>query len=467
MRKGYITVYFSIVLLVCMSLFIGLIYGARENAIRVKIVETADTAIRSSFGEYEKELWKRYNLIFVDAADGYETNSLIIPEDHLINCFNENFDEEMFGLFGGRDLLKLHCYDVQTESIRFATDDGGAPVYRQAVDFYSKSHGIGYLEEIFEEVNEAEENGLFDETLEVSLDETVEELEKKDAPVLKEWTKAANEAIFEEKELSTLSTLKIVLKDISGLSKVSLNKNTFPEARECNVGNFETDENFGITNDLIFKEYVLAYCGNYLSENTDTVLKYESEYLIKGNTKDTENLEGVVNRLLIIREAANMETLISDSEKMSEIKAFAETLTGILLAPEAEPELETLIIALMAFTESICDVRILLDGEKVPLIKTPDQWKTSMADIFTGNTARAGYEEGLSYKDYLRMFLYFIDTKTVLNRFLNICEANVRKDTDNNSFRLDNCFDAWEVTAYITSDFGYSYTVTRKMKMEE
>ena len=68
------------------------------------------------FGEYQKELWQEYNLIFVDATYGYETDSFILPEEHYVGYLNENFDEGGVSFLGGRDLLKLEAYYAETDN---------------------------------------------------------------------------------------------------------------------------------------------------------------------------------------------------------------------------------------------------------------------------------------------------------------------------------------------------------------
>ena len=45
------------------------------------------------------------------------------------------------------------------------------------------------------------------------------------------------------------------------------------------------------------------------------LLTYQIEYILSGKSSDLENLRTVVNRLLILREAANFVYLICDTDK--------------------------------------------------------------------------------------------------------------------------------------------------------
>lgn len=462
MSRAYISVFFSLALSLCMSLIVGLVYGARESAIRYKVRDTAQISMESAFGEYEEEIWNRYNLIFIDMGYGNTVDSMILPEEHFIYCMNENFDEEMLGIFGGKDLLLLHCDDVETEKVRFLTDNSGLPIMRQAVEAMKKKTGISIVDKIDDYLEVADTTEMLEKSIGDEAEKSKDQLKEVETPIIKEWVEAAEGAIWEEKDVGLLSSIRIILKDVSTVSNRQYLKENLIEERELNKGNFEEQDELTLTDKFLYREYLLEYCGNYTEESEETVLKYETEYLITGRISDAENLEGVINRILLIREGANLKTLYSDTEKMAEIKTFSEALSNLVLQPELEPCIEILVASLLSYIESVSDVRLLLCGEKVPLIKTPDQWKTGIGDIFSKSTPKEGYKEGIKYTDYLRTLLYFQTDRNITKRFMNVVEENVRKESNNSGFRIDNCFDAWRLRAYVTSDYGYDYTIEKE-----
>ena len=64
-----------------------------------------------------------------------------------------------------------------------------------------------------------------------------------------------------------------------------------------------------------------------------------------------------------------------DSVKKSEAMALAATISTLLLIPEAAEAVKQLILLAWAAGEGVIDIRSLLSGNKVPLVKTSDNWQ--------------------------------------------------------------------------------------------
>lgn len=465
MRKGYVTIFFSIAISLCLSFLVGLVYGARESAIRMKAREAIDISLRSGFGEYQKELWEHYNLIFVDASYGCPVNTMILSEEHMRTFLNKNFDENGLKILGGKDLLKLEAIDVCTDKVRFATDDKGAAIINQAVSCMKQRVGLNYIESVYNNISSGEEYILSEEQLE-EISNSAEETQNLDITLINENADKIKKLVIGKKKVSMLSTLRLVMTNISEVSSVKINKASLLEKRKLNKGNFEKTST-GIADNLFFTEYLITYFGNFLGTKEYSTLKYETEYLIAGHMSDAENLEAVVNRILLVREAANMASLRSDKRKMSAIRVVAEVASAILANPELEPAIETTVVATLSFIESVDDVKMLLKGKKVPLKKKSSEWKTSVLGVLNPFDNEKDFKNGLSYQDYLRLFLTLTGEETLSKRTLNLLELNVRSITENDSFRLDLCYDAWGMTALIASKYGYSYTATREYDVEK
>lgn len=465
MRKGYITVYFSIALTICLSLLIGMIYGARENAIRQKTKVSVDISIMSAFSEYQKELWEMYDLIFVDSTYGYDVEPIVLSEEHLENCLERNFDEEKFSLIGGKDFLKLNCVDIETKRIRFFGDCGGQPIRDQAARVMRYKYGVGYVEDLYMKAKEAEVLTSPNE-LDESFERAKEKIDAETDVEISAWKQASDEALFSEKSVSTWGTVSAVFRDLSGISpKVLIEEDLF-ENHDRNTGNYDVAYEEKAEDILLFKEYVIEHFGNILDKKNESVLDYEVEYCIAGDPQDSKNLEKVLNRILLIREAANASTLAGDTARMSEIEFAAEIISSVLVNPELAPAFSSLIFFLWCYAESIADLRALMDGKKVPLIKTTEQWQTGMSAVFGSGEVTENEENGWNYKSYLRLLLLLEDKEKLTLRVADLMETNIRAKLMNNDFRLDNCFDAWEVTAYVSSEYGYDYMATRRFDME-
>lgn len=206
---------------------------------------------------------------------------------------------------------------------------------------------------------------------------------------------------------------------------------------------------------VILGEYVLDYFPNFMSGSAETVSvssempsetadispggrteaapdlsQYEAEYILFGKGSDAENLKTTLNRIMWIREALNLANIMA-SEKKSEAEAAAALLVGwtgiealIYVAAGA-------IEAAWAYAESLCDVKILLSGGKVPLYKEPWDWNlnlSNVADFFRGVFDTSGsHDRGLSYESHLRFLLFMTDTEDVAYRAMDMIQMHRRK----------------------------------------
>lgn len=93
------------------------------------------------------------------------------------------------------------------------------------------------------------------------------------------------------------------------------------------------------------------------------------EYLLEGKTSDQENLEAVLNKLLLIRMGLNFVYLQTDTAKQAEAGAMALALATAVALPMLEPVVKQVLLAAWAFGESVMDLRSLMSGKRVALVK--------------------------------------------------------------------------------------------------
>lgn len=466
-KAGYVTIFFTLALSLIVPLLIGMIYSVRKNAIVMKTVSTVNTGMISEFAEYNRELWEQYGLIFVDSSYMSKGTGMITAENHLKECINKNFDECRLGLLGGKDLLKLECSNAETTGVCLATDNNFAAMKHQAVNLMKYHYKIAYIDEVSDWVNTIDEYGLSQGVSYDGAGSASNELNSHYGIDYSGWvpsTTGGND--LSEDNIWSLGILGRVT-DISRLSTTQISNDNYAWKRELNKGNLAIDYDFGIEDAFFLREYALEMCGDFINEKDNSVLKYQTEYLVTGKESDPDNLAGVARRIMVIREAANMITLCSDTERINEIKTICSILCGLVGAPEAAELLEAIVIACWANFESLADVRIILKGGRIPLIKSCDQWITGIRTALFGEGSIDTYNEGLSYEDYLRIFLYLTGEKKILGRLSSIIEMDVRATDGNEWFRLDNCFDAWEVLINVESKHGYKYSLKRMRKVYE
>lgn len=169
---------------------------------------------------------------------------------------------------------------------------------------------------------------------------------------------------------------------------------------------------------------------------------YELEYLLAGKELDEENLTQVIEQLLAVREGLNFIYLLGDSEKRAEAKTLAMAVVGGTGLLPLVSITAFLILGVWAFGESIADVRILLQGGKVPLVKGRGDWQLSLEGLL--DFARQGTlgtledkGKGLTYEQYLTIFLLPVPGTRLLYRMMDMMEMNLSQQQP--GFRMADC----------------------------
>jgi len=175
------------------------------------------------------------------------------------------------------------------------------------------------------------------------------------------------------------------------------------------------------------------YMGEYFADFTDdinTPLSYELEYILNGESSDRANLESAVLKLLAIREGLNYMHIIRDSAKMQLATELAAAISGVLCLPQITFIVKFLIIAVWALVESAIDIKGLLSGGRVPVIKGGDDWHTDLDSIFNilsnndlGNSDE--FKRGINYEGYLKMLLYIEDPVKRNFRMMDIMQIDI------------------------------------------
>ena len=85
MRKGYITVYLSLVTGILLSLLLTVIEGVRMHTIRTQTECVMDMAMDSALAEYHREMLEQYELFFIDMSYGGTSPAFSNTEEHIRN----------------------------------------------------------------------------------------------------------------------------------------------------------------------------------------------------------------------------------------------------------------------------------------------------------------------------------------------------------------------------------------------
>lgn len=483
--QAYLTVYLALTMTILLSLCMILIEGARKNAIRLEAECVADIGMNSILAEYHRELLEQYNLFAIDSSYGTEYGAKANTEQHLKQYVERNLSSKDIFLSKllYKDFLAMSLKKSELTKVSIYTDDGGAVFRRRAAEAVKSDAGLVLLEELTQWMETVESNNLYSQNMEAQKQQTDEQIEAA-IDAAEEERKEIDEETGEITEVHidfSNPTTGLEIKRREGILRwtvsepESLSVKKLPEQElvmermkrnAVNQGNFKMDElTMGeeFLERFFFQEYLMQYMGRYNAEDETNALLYQIEYLVAGKDCDLDNLRSVADTLCLMREVANALYLFSDTEKCSEAELLATAISALILVPEIMPLLKTSILLAWSYAESLYDVQVLLEGGRVPLIKTADTWHYSLEEALQGSLMESGdVSMGLSYEDYLRILMMLTDLDTLTGRAMNLVEADIRQTSGNSHFRLDGCYDKVEAAFYMESAYGYTCEITRK-----
>lgn len=448
-NRGSITIFSMISLLLITATIFALLEGTRLQELRRFANLQTESALESMFANYDLTLWESYHLLGTEVGKAEET---------LLECANgrEGSDGINFLSFQTKS-CKIDSYSVLT--------DGHGKAFIQIVSTYMKENLLyEAAKEIYnqyESVKYLLKNSQVDSA---KIDEALKEIEKIEAPAtsVSTGTSGTNgdtsildieELLKEAKKWKENGVLPLFVKDTS---KLSSSKYDFSEGlleRELKNGTLKTKEEVDWIDRILLQQYLLSYMSHYRDTQKKRALSYEVEYLLGGRESDKENLQIVIAKILAIREAANFLYLVSDPIKNQQAGVLAMTWGGTSLNPAIIEAIKIGVLTAWALAESILDVRALLAGKKVPLLKSAETWTVDLANIggiTKGFDTAKECDWGVSYENYLGILLLFEEEEALALHAMNVQEATIRT-SGNSSFQMDCCM------IKATAQISYSY----------
>lgn len=476
-KNAYLTVYLALCITLVLSLCLTLIEGVRRNGARLETEIATEIGLQSILAEYHRELFYQYNIFAVDSSYGTALPTKANTERHLKRYLDKNLDykDVFLGFLFYRDFFRLSPEQVLLTKVSLLTDGGGAVFRECAADAVKDDVGLNLLTEVQEWVRVIEVNGLEETDIEAeksSLDGEIQEYDGMEIDIGEEEPyilRVVNPTDHIE-EQRRKGILKLVLGDDGELSANAIQSEGLFSNRAdrglINQGNIPIEQSSyeeQLLERFLFQEYLLRYMGHYGKEDEKDALRYQIEYLVAGGNNDADNLRTVLKRICYIREAANALYLLSDEAKRAEAEFVSQLVCDLAMVPELAPILEAAILLGWAYAESIYDLKTLLAGGKVPLMKDEGTWHYSLGNALSGSLEESGDTGmGLSYEDYLRIFMMCTDLDTLTARAINMVEADIRLTPGNSAFRLDGCYAELEACIEVESRYGFGFEITRR-----
>lgn len=491
-KKGSVTIFFSLFMAVFLILIQVMFRSVQIAGGRIQTESGVEEGLYSVFAGYDRELFERYHVFFLDG--GYGTGILqpgrmfqIVETSLTDSCFPGN---KLTGI-RGENLWKCSKETGAIIGYTLATDQCGQAFKMQAVDYMKETAGIQGIQLLLNQnkvqegiMKSQEEEGSWEQAKEAqkAYERAKEEAEmQQEEQMTSEENQAAVPPDFVNplevvKQLQSKGILAIVLPTDTQVSQAGIDGVASWNERECQqgIGTLCYEENPDtVWNNLIFQEYMMRHLDCYGKQEvnvpeSENRLSYQLEYVIAGKKTDRENLKAVVSRILAIREAANLAYLLKHPASQAQIHEMALIICSAIGLPALEGLVSLALQAAWAFGESIMDLRQLLQGGHVPLVKTVSTWNLSLENLsrlpqmFQQNQELQ--DEGLSYQEYLRILLSTGKAETQVTRTMDVVEQTMRTLEKKQNFRIDLCVSYLQIEMevlcagqrfLIQRDYGY------------
>lgn len=496
--RGEVTAFLSLIFILLLSFLLALTESASVQLEKNYRRTDVDRGIYSVFGEYHKALLEEYGVFGMDM--GYQTG--VYEEKAVINRLR---------YYGAAEM------EHEIRALQLLTDNQGSAFREQVILYMKDLYGISIVEDltgmagqwteqeiegqekleqiqgtVLPEYPEAGQGGQPEAgseeqpNIEGEPPHMETEEEGREEPEFSEEEKGrANEAWSAIERIKSSPLLSLIFPKENPVSDKTLllEETTSHRTLQSGRGHFQIQADMdGITGTALFNEYLFrkfSCAATTLNngemqdaettEQKETVLDYELEYILCGKAGDRENLEKTVRRLTAIRFAVNYAYLLTDVGKQSEARATAAVMSALILNPQLAEPLGQILLLIWAFGESIMDLRSLLKGGKVPLIKTSESWQLPLSGLLRMGTAEdpgdgMNLESGMDYETYLRVLLFAGNQDQTTMRCMDLVEQNLRLWEGKKVFFMDFCMakvklhSKAELSRGISYDFNTSYT---------
>gem|GEM_PF-3105889 len=240
-----------------------------------------------------------------------------------------------------------------------------------------------------------------------------------------------NSPIGNANQVKAKGWLSLVMPKGRSVSVYTLDQSNSPSKTAVDTREAEDDPKDSPLKRAAFNEYLMLEFACFTDNKETDVTQYELEYLLYGKSVDQDNLMAVLDRLMWLREGMNLLYLIQCEEKMEEVSALASMLAGWTEIPALIVLTEAALLASWAYAESLLDVRELLAGGKSALVKTDVTWNlglSNISDFMRGSDEIPSKNDtGMTYKDYLRLFLYLSDSAETAYHAMDLIQAEMQK----------------------------------------
>lgn len=446
--SGSLTIYMTLVLISSIMFILALLELSRVYGIQSRAQEVTNLAVESAFGSYQPLLFRQYDIFGLDKNQNLEEEMLNLARDNLNDSIS----------FKGADLYGMKPERAEIISYELLTDGDGTAFMAQVASFMKQEMGEEAAKKCMEKLLGIQSSENNNQQLEQKMDtasQTLQQIEEAEKQAIENVNKSSGMRrgnptdVTPPKPQNPMETVKgmkqqgilsVLLPGQENISASTIDNTNSLLTRSVQKGNYHRDNHSKWYERVLLQEYTKTRFGTYQNPNTKGSLNYEQEYILCGEESDKKNLEETAEKLLLLRGVVNYTYLLTDTAKQAEALALATTLAGITANPGAVEIVRQGIIAAWALAESIWDVRSLMAGGKVPLIKTSQNFKVQLSNLLesSSGSTESDSEEGCSYEEYLQGMLYLMPLKSVTYRIMDLMEYNLHQVERYRNVKMDD-----------------------------
>lgn len=446
--RGEITAFLALIFVLIVSFIASIIESTSLQITKNYRRADMNRAVESVFAEYQRDLLEEFDVFALDGS--YESGE-----------FSEQRIFDRLSYYGASQTQQ------EITGIQFLTDDGGSSFVEQAAAYIESKYGFALLDDLVPDIQifkRQEQSAADYQAQEQAAGSELDSLLEKSGQTLPEQ----DNPLPNIQNLRQGSLVGIVMPKGRAVSEKSMDVSSLVSnrRRRSGYGSF-SDAAYEETATLAFGEYLLEHFSSAVPGHDEQTggmggLDYELEYILSGNSSDRENLEGVIKKLLPVRFVSNYGHVMSDSRKRAQAQSLALALCTAIALPAASQAAAQVLLLAWAFGESVVDIRSLLAGNKVPLIKTEESWQLQLSALLTLGTqddkdSGKDTENGLAYLDYLRILLFLQDKETLALRALDMVEQKFWTEKGLAWFRADTCVSRMEFSSTCNLRRGITY----------
>lgn len=453
MRKGSITVFFSLVLTMLCSLFFSMSETIRILGMENRSSVITREALGSACSEYQPYLWETYSILALDSAYGQEYWTTSLVENRMDQFCCNNCEGE-----GG--LFQMEPVGCQLLEYGLLTDGNGAVFMHQAANMAKKQMSQEAIEDWRGKAEAVISDGRPAFSVESQVDAAKEALNNiQQETESREAAVAPSEEQSPPMEFDNPFTIFQLIKEKGWLGLVTegiefsdktMAVDGVVSRRQLQRGTKDAEftREGNTSNRWLYQWYLLHQFAHYGQDTKGAGLAYQAEYIIAGKSTDRENLETVVGNLLAMRQIKNVLTITTNPGMLQQTYQVALSLAGASANPALVQVVQTGVVSIWALVESMLDVRTLLAGGKVAFIKTAQQWTSqlySLAAYIPPSIKATETEAGITYEQYLAGQLFLLDDKSLGLRPLDLMEEDLRRQEGYTNVRMDRMICSMEV----------------------